>query len=222
MADFQKSFADIFGGLTVVPDPDPCDVERDERKSARAGTLSLLVDRGCPLLVAEAVANVNGSERVLPLDAITSALGWLAMDEAKRGRIALVLSGERGRGKSFAAGHVLARQRPGTLSGWVNARRLADLMHNSRDPASRALIDRARMAPMLVIDDMGWEHLDQHGYIRGAIVGFVDDRIMNKRRTVMTMNIGEDKFKPRYGDAFHDRVRGYGTWVDVKKGPSLR
>ena len=79
-----------------------------------------------------------------------------------------------------------------------------------------------RRAELLIIDDLGWEHLDQTGYVLGSMVGMLDDRIQDEQRTVLTTNLDEKAFRARYGDAIHDRVRGYGTWVDVEPGPSMR
>lgn len=223
MSSTEKSISEIFSGLKVCPDPDPCDAERDQRAISREASLVLLMDRGCPRLVAEAVANIgNVNGPVRTLDAIKAAGGWLAMDMSKRGRTVLVLSGARGRGKSFAAGHLLMRQRAGSFAQWANARHISTWMHHLSDHKSRTMLERASRAPMLVIDDMGWEHLDRHGYIRGGFVGLLDDRIQAKYRTAITTNMSEDDFRARYGDALHDRVRGYGTWVDVETGPSLR
>ena len=219
----EQSLAEIFGSLKVCPDPDPCDVEQESADLGRRDLMALLIDRGCPVLVAEAVANVDRSLKVQPLDAIKAALGWLNLDTAERGRTILVLAGVRGRGKSFAAGHVLSRHPGGVFARWANARHISNALYRRNDdPALASMLRRAESAPMLIIDDMGWEHLDQHGYIRGAFVGLLDDRIQSKLRTLITTNMNEEDFRARYGDALHDRVRGYGTWVDVKTGPSLR
>lgn len=186
--------------------------------------MELLVDRGCPRKLAREVAHlVKGGPQPDRTPLFEAAVGWSLLEHGQARREVLVMSGERGRGKSYAAAVILQWQRIGSKARWANARHIASWIHHSKvDRPSATHLKRIHDGHLVVIDDLGWEHLDAPGFVLGSIVGLIDDRIQNETRTVITTNLNESQFQQRYGDALHDRVRGYGTWIDAAPGPSMR
>ncbi len=211
----------LLDGYQVRPDPSP---DACEAANLRMGLFTTMRDRGCPTKLAREVSRLKDGHRCESTHALESAMGWRALALGEAHHEVLVLAGQRGRGKSYAAAQVLAQMRPGSgCPRWANARHIGTwLFQRGHDVAVQRHLERISTAKLLVIDDLGWEHMDRGGYAQGAFVGIIDDRIQAELRTILTTNMGEAKFRERYGDALHDRVRGYGLWVDVEPGCSLR
>lgn len=190
-----------------------------EANSEAEGMEALLRDRGVPRKLARQVSRVEG-HKPQATKALEAALGWWASLRDRRD--VLVLSGDRGRGKSYAAAQIMAQSKPGSFAWWMNARSLADVLHTREQRKSATVLERVRTCRVLVLDDLGWEHADKSGYVLSAFIGLLDDRIQDELRTVVTTNLNEAKFRSRYGEAMHDRIRGYGVWCDVPEGRSMR
>lgn len=219
MAGFMKGIEDR---LTIQPEPSLPD--RLVESNRRLALFATMQDRGCPTKLAREVSKLRPGHACESTHALEAVMGWLMIEPGQVGRECCVLSGERGRGKSYAAAQALASVKPGNgCSRWANARHVSTWLHTRGSvDSSRRNLDRIMAAPLLVLDDMGWEHFDRGGYAQGAFIGIMDDRIQAELRTIMTTNMGEIDFRERYGHALHDRCRGYGLWVDVERGPSLR
>lgn len=217
LPDFRQYLAQLEGQF---PNSHSEDAEAQAENQSNA-MQRVLTDRGVPKKLAREVARVEGSHAPQRTRALECALGWWALGARESGRDIIVLSGDRGRGKSYAAAQVIAQAKASDYSLWTSGRRLVDLLH-ARDMKAAAQIARVRRARVAVIDDLGWEHLDQSGYALSAVVGILDDRIQDELRTVCTTNLPELAFRERYGDALHDRIRGYGAWIDVPAGGSMR
>lgn len=120
----------------------------------------------------------------------------------------LVLIGPPGCGKSIAAAHVIA-----SCGGlWMAARSLAN---------PKTEIDAAERASLLVLDDLGTEYsgASQYGVERAAAL--LELRHAERRRTVVTTNLGAADIVARYGERVRDRMRERGRAV-LLTGPSLR
>lgn len=224
----EQSMSDILGGLLdsyrVRPDPPRELVEAAQEADRKLGMFALMQDRGCPRKLAREVAKLREGHGCIATHALEAVIGWLMIEPMQVGRECCVLAGQRGRGKSYAAAQALARIKPGQgCPRWSNARHVSKWLHTQGyDEGAKRSLDRIAAAPMLILDDMGWEHFDKGGYSQGAFIGIIDDRIQQEKRTIMTTNLDETSFRQRYGDALHDRIRGYGLWVDVEEGGSMR
>ncbi len=218
----STTLAALLAGYRVEPDPPEAEV--DYAAGRRQLMFATMCDRGCPIKLSREVSGLQADHAGEASHAIDAALEWLELPIGAGHRDSLVLSGERGRGKSYAAAQALVRLRPGDgCPRWAKTLHVATWLHTrSHDEGSHRSLARIEEASLLVLDDMGWEHLDRAGFVRTALVGLIDDRIQSERRTILTTNLNEKQFCERYGDAIHDRLRGYGLWVDVEKGPSMR
>ena len=205
-------------------EPDPPEADPDYAAGRRQLMFATMCGRGCPLKLSREVSGLVPGHRCETGHAMEAMLQWLELPVGAEHRESLVLSGERGRGKSYASAQALVRVRPGQgCPRWAKALRVANWMHNQKqDEYAHRSLTRIEEASLLVIDDMGWEHLDRSGFIRGSFIGLIDERIQAELRTIMTTGLTEGVFLERYGDAIHDRLRGYGLWVDVERGPSMR
>lgn len=99
----------------------------------------------------------------------------------------LVLGGNKGRGKTYAACRPL-RTRSGL---YVTA---SEMVHaGSYD---REYWEELESTPYLVVDDLGAEPKDSKGYFEANLANLVDKRI--SKRTVITTNLSGADFKTRY------------------------
>jgi DNA replication protein DnaC len=128
----------------------------------------------------------------------------------------LVLHGEHGTGKSFAAAYVLyllnrknmlkTWQHPMSWKGikamWLSAYRAA-----TRDE----FFEAARIAPLLVLDDLGSEENTQRSKKR--IADIVSERYNQTLPTVLTMNEDALRLSDMYETRTADRVVGAGLTV---------
>ena len=78
--------------------------------------------------------------------------------------------------------------------------------------------------PVLVVDDLGTEPLDDKGWIIANIHALLDSRYDHCLKTIFTTNLPADKFKARYGcdgGRLIDRLREVGTFISLA-GSSMR
>lgn len=80
-------------------------------------------------------------------------------------------------------------------------------------------------APVLVLDDLGSEPLDEKGWALGNIAALLDARYDARRRTIVTSNLPWARLRARYceadGGRLLDRVREAGAVVEFD-GKSMR
>jgi DNA replication protein DnaC len=152
------------------------------------------------------------------------------------GKTFLVLSGGVGVGKTVAAAYAVSlvppripvpgceeqfpsffRSAPPGL--FCKAREIATLSQFDADGW-----DRFHGAPLLAIDDLGAEALDEKGWALSAILGLLDRRYDDEARTVITTNLGVDGVRARYGKdggRLFDRLKETADWAELG-GASLR
>lgn len=141
--------------------------------------------------------------------AMAGAMSWVSSDKRF-----LVLSGEYRIGKTCASAwamlKLLERKTGGKLDGndrfrnwgWrTTAGELADVSRRFE------CYDEWRQMfsiPLLVVDDLGTEPVDERW---GSAIGtLIDARHDGERRTIITMNLGFDEFRERYGPRILARI----------------
>jgi DNA replication protein DnaC len=168
-----------------------------------------LMQRGVPQRFRTMLA--NSEKEPLETQALIAARDLLA----GKGTL-LVLAGNEGRGKSFAAAWALSR-RPGI---WVYAPDLARVQQEAEGPTLDA---RMRTASLLVLEEVGKEH-SPGGYAAARIVELLFHRDAEKRPTIVTTTLSLVEFIERYGkEQMASRLDGEKLlgWVTVT-GKDLR
>lgn len=142
------------------------------------------------------------------------------------GRSLLLMAGGTGCGKTVAA--CVALDEYATIE-WVNARNVGrfvkaiDLVRAGTFDSE--FWDDLAEAPMLVVDDLGTEPLDEKGWALANFASLIDQRYDNCRKTILTTNLDAARFKARYcaadGGRLVDRIREAGAFVEFD-GESLR
>jgi len=128
----------------------------------------------------------------------------------------LLLLGPPGTGKTFASA-LWAWKRKGFL---MKATVLASLDHFSKD--GQHDLDLALAQHPLVIDDLGSERPDPHGYWAARLDEIIDIRFDygTTTGTIITSNLSASALNRRVGERVWDRMAG-GTVISCD-GPSLR
>lgn len=122
---------------------------------------------------------------------------------------ALVLAGGKGCGKSTAAVWAIAERRAGHF------RYAGELAGLSRDDDERRRVTRA---PLLVIDDLGVEYLDDKGWFAAFFDEVIVRRHDNELKTIITTNLPKAKFSARYrSERVLDRL-ATGMFVEIPEG----
>jgi DNA replication protein DnaC len=136
----------------------------------------------------------------------------------------LLLHGDHGTGKSFAAAYALyVVFRKSLLANWKYP--LAWGMPNAmwlgayEAAAKDELFEAAKAAPLLVLDDLGSEESTQKA--KGRISEIVSERYNQRRTTILTMNEDVLRLPSLYNPRMADRVIGAGNAVHCG-GESLR
>lgn len=140
---------------------------------------------------------------------------------AASGKIFCVLYGDRGSGKTTAAVHALKLARrsmhfydenKNVVSSWAYCAsdgmfvRAADLSSATFTDEGKARLSKAKRAPLLVIDDLGVERMDNAGIWAEAFDLLTDVRYARRLRTIITTNLDEVAFSQRYGERIFDRI----------------
>lgn len=136
---------------------------------------------------------------------------WLASP-----KLVAVMAGELGVGKSFAMAEAIDK-RGGSFveasdicrSGWYNDEKWDDW----------------RLAPLLALDELGMEPMDEKGWWEGKLFRLLSGRLNDNRRTILATNLSKEDLRKRYGSEAMSRLwdRLEANWAGkVFRGPSLR
>jgi DNA replication protein DnaC len=184
-----------------------------EAASARAAALAeelkrheqrkRLHSRGVP---ARQVERVTAGEKLARSQALEAAHAW-----ERSGETLLLLLGPPGTGKTTAAAWLCRK-----LGRFVAAADMARMSAYAADGV--ASLEQGKL---LVIDDIGVEYADAKGLFRSQLDAVVSSRFGDRRRTVLTGNIGLPEWRERYGARLLDRAREDGVIVQIK-GQSMR
>lgn len=204
-------------GITVDPtapaEPDPYvnrespEEARERRAMAHAHRVARW-ERRCPVLYAEAEAHT--------LDEFQSPerlAAWANNPEAMN----LILAGSVGTGKTWAAyaiGHLLVQRGVG-VEAWT----VADLLDELRPDGDKAEAAYAERAEVLILDDLGASRPTE--WAVETLTSLMDQRLRDKRRTIVTTNLPEAVIAAAWGERLMDRLRHQATVV-VMSGPSRR
>ena len=159
-------------------------------------------------LVGDRIAkNLHAPREEAPL---LVARQWLTSDAW-----ALTLCGSKGNGKTFAAAWAALR------SAWRPVVWLHSPTACARPlygPQAQSDMDRAQRAPLFVLDEFGAELASAPWMtMLEAVLGV---RYARGLKTIVTSNLGMDKFKERMGERLADRLKEGMQFVS--SGPSLR
>jgi DNA replication protein DnaC len=172
-------------------------------KHAFNGVFSVI---GLPVIFRDRLASPQSTA------AVRGASQWAA----NKLRTFLVLHGEHGTGKSFAAAYALYLLfRKNMLRNWkypmawtvLRAMWLSAYRSTARDE----FFEAARVAPLLVLDDLGSEENTQRAKKR--IADIVSERYNQNLPTILTMNEDALKLADMYDQRTADRVIGAGYSV---------
>ena len=133
----------------------------------------------------------------------TETLAMLAVRRmlADRDSALLVLSGNAGCGKTFAAAWAVANH-PGHAY-WLVAPTLArPPVEGTSDP-----VDRACEVDLLALDDLGIEH-SPGGYALSRIQAILESRELDRLKTIISTNLTTPEFLARYGERLASRING--------------
>lgn len=133
----------------------------------------------------------------------------------------LVLAGSREAGKTLAAEWLLAKAFEGEGNGRPRPRHIFSSLHVMRARRDVQLLEAMSRLEPLILDDLGVEIPDREGGFLWCLFEIINQRWMNKMRTVVTTNVIPAAFYRRYGERVTDRMRDGGKCI-VVKGPSLR
>ena len=177
---------------------------RDEAEREAIPTRARLLGRGIPGRVADLLLRDE-------LEA-TEAMGWARAFLQARRTIA-VFSGKSGTGKTVAAAWLVARSPGGVFLAVSQLARSSRYRDEEMDPLERC--------PLLAIDDLGTEFVDEKGSFMSTLDGLINARYADDLRTVITTNLPAEAFKRRYGVRIEERIRESGRFLELK-GESLR
>ena len=114
----------------------------------------------------------------------------------------LIFSGATGTGKSMAAAWIVAAEQRSAF--WFPATMMDSL------EKWNACSARATSAPLLIVDDLGKEHVSDSGWSTEQMSNLITDRIDKAAlglRTIVTTNLSAVQLVKRYGDRFQSRMR---------------
>jgi DNA replication protein DnaC len=176
---------------------------READEAAALARVSLRGVRGIPRAFH---AGLGAPKETAALDAVRAFMGT-------EDKTVLLLAGDVGRGKSFAAAWAVD-----TYGGrFIEANDV--IAASIYDQAGQ---DRYMLPSLLVVDELGMEPLDQGGWGESKFYDLLNGRIQNLRRTILVTNLGLSAFVARYPDArLRDRLRAYAR-AHFEAGPSMR
>jgi hypothetical protein len=147
-------------------------------------------------------------------DALRAALDWL-----EDGARLLVLAGGVGVGKSFAAAKAVHdwRLKNALLNPWgklvaCEGRLWIASQHLARLQSWAADVIALEDPGILVLDDLGEEEATPKAL--AMISTLLSTRFADGKRTIITTNLDQRDFRPRYGERVVDRVRECGLDAD--------
>ena len=187
--------------------------DEEEEKKARAAQEAevRLTDAGIPRRIRDLMHDSLGDSR-----ALARVRQWYGArpDEAW----CLVLSADKGSGKSVAAGWWLRefgadgykpKHDGDTYRRWWTGTDLAVLDWYGGD--AKAV---SEMPGPLVIDDLGAEFTDAKGFFQQRLDALIDARYREYRPTLITTNLSARDFQQRYGQRVADRIREGGVFFE--------
>jgi len=172
---------------------------------------------GTPLRIIDTVNMITESRDLENPIARTKAViavdAWL---KTESDAWCLVLSGNKGCGKSSAAGWWLQnilREVQTENDGykltcyqrWFTAGELSRWSRNFEEQGAK--LSGLKGCNAIVIDDLGSEYADKNGYFNSVLDEIIDARYSDYKRTLITTNLNADEFHARYGDRVSDRIR---------------
>lgn len=179
-------------------DKEPPPVRVDSRPSR-----DVLVRRGIPETHLAHVYDREPEE----CDALTQVRMFLDSDQQQF----LVLSGAPGTRKTGSACWALTRE-PGMF---VAAKDIASIAANS---SVTERMYQLRTAPLLVLDDVGVQYVDEKGYFYTAFNALIDERYAAALKTILTTNLSPVQFRDRYEERIARRIRECGKWFAIAGG----
>lgn len=189
----RKRLADR--GVNVDADVDWAEVEAEAYAESMAERDAIRVGAWSKVVPAEYV-----DASIADLDDIAgdAARRWLAADPKPN----LVLSGPVGVGKThaaFAVGHAAIRD-----GMWVYYTTTHDLIQSERPGGDRSHGDKCRSMTVLICDDMGVE--PPTDWAVAALTDIIDERLREKRTTIVTTNANYPDLAARYGERIMSRL----------------
>lgn len=133
-----------------------------------------------------------------------------------------IFSGEAGTGKSFLAASIAREVSKNHSIMFLTAREFEDRIKNFSNP--NLYEDKSRMyeCDLLVLDDLGIE--TQSDFMNGEILKLIEDRMINRRKLIITTNLSlmdiRDKYKSRiYSRLVSDFIflRFFGDDIRIQK-----
>ena len=141
------------------------------------------------------------------------------LDEMKSQGIGLLFAGPPGPGKTTLAAIVLKYLARANWTCYMIS--LGDIVEHiqrgwsDKDEDSYELLDRAKKAHFLLIDDIGKEHAGPTGFSATVFDNLIRYRTQHRLPTILTTNLTEREIRNRYGDAFVSLIRGKCKVVEV-------
>lgn len=130
------------------------------------------------------------------------------------GDLTLVLrSDTTGVGKTHAA-FAIGNEAVAEHGAWAAAWTVSELNEALRPGRDETALDVACECDLLVLDDLGTEHLTEWTVERLLVV--LDARSRNEKRTIVTTNLSGEVILDRYGDRILDRIldRSWSVKID--------
>lgn len=127
----------------------------------------------------------------------------------------MVLAGGVGVGKTVAAVWAMMAIPQNQHGAWGirRFRHISDLCEMGFGDEERKERQQLRHAHVLVIDDLGTEHLTEK--IQTMLDGLINARYEDTGATIITTNLPSEQFSARYGKRIYDRLCGRGAWYDI-------
>ena len=135
----------------------------------------------------------------------------------------LVLSSPVGTGKSTAGAYWLWNISPdrSAAAGGSSIRRWWSASELASVNVFNGELTRLKQPGPLVIDDLGTEYTDKHGFFDRVLDDLIDARYREELQTLITTNLNHRAFVERYGTRVSDRIREGGAFYEFT-GKSLR
>jgi hypothetical protein len=154
-------------------------------------------------------------DRITDTTAVRRVLQWHEQQQADESQWCLALSAAPGTGKSTAAGAWLWMRTEGVSASKARQRWFlaSEIAAASGFDGS---VDALCSLPALVIDDLGTEYSDRHGFAKTRLDVIVDARYREFRPTLITTNLNIDAFRERFGERVADRLREGGAWFEFQ------
>tara|TARA_B100000029_G_scaffold373691_1_gene367937 strand:+ start:961 stop:1686 length:726 start_codon:yes stop_codon:yes gene_type:complete len=176
--------------------------DEEEEPFNRDARIKVVSSWGVPKRIAENLKDLKDTKAIRIVEDFINApdRGWC-----------LILSADKGAGKSTAAAYWLMKQaimadlNPSVMGApvrkWWSGTRLARVNgYNSE-------FEKLAQVSFMVLDDLGIEYLDKNGNFLQRLDEIMDERYSNYRKTIITTNLNSEDFKARYGERIADRIR---------------